>query len=246
MTNSQNLCGHALRAPELGSAEIQRMTAATAEASLVAFARFATGVVHEVNNPLGIALSSAQLALRHLPSSAPPQHVRCLERVVESVREASNAIREMLQVSGNFSLGSRAQVLDVRDVLRFATTAMQGVADERGCAVIWDVAPESSRMVGNPLAIEIAIASLVYRSLESGATKVELSSQVCGKQLEVAIADDVTELGTYADEIADFDVIEQIVREHDGELNFQSTNYGTRSTLRFRVDLKEDRGHESH
>lgn len=242
MTNSQNLCGHALRAPELGSAELQRTATVTAEASLVAFARFATGVVHEVNNPLGIALSSAQLALRHLPSSAPPQHVRCLERVVESVRDASNAIREMLQVSGNFNLGNRGQVFDVRDVLRFATTAMQGVADERGCTVIWDVAPESSRMVGNPLAIEIAIASQVYRAIESGATKVELSSQVCGQWLEVVIADDVFELEADTDDISEAGVIEQIVREHEGQLDFQMTDGGSKSIIRFRASLDEEKG----
>jgi signal transduction histidine kinase len=242
MTKTPNDSRCATQAAERCDLNRQRVADMTAEASLVAFARFATGVVHEVNNPLGIALSSAQLALRHLPSSAPPQHVRCLERVVESVRAASNAIREMLQASSGFGLGSRTQVFDVRDVLRFATTAMQGEADERGCVVVWNVSTEKSQIAGNPLAIEIAIASLVYRAIESGATKVELSSHVRGEWLEVVIAGDVFDLDADADGDSEVGVIEQIVREHEGELDLQMTDDGSKSILRFRINLGEERG----
>jgi signal transduction histidine kinase len=229
-SSASNLLCEPQRAPS-GQIVAPRKSEFAAEATLVAFARFATGVVHEVNNPLGVALANAQLALRRLPSSAPPQHVQCLERVVESIRTASTAIREMLQVGSYCGVAIEPQVFDIRDVLRFASTAMRGLAESRGCTLAWSVAPESSQMTGNPLEIEILLASLIYRAFDGGARSVVLGSRADGERLEVTIDDNGPVANDEADEADCVCLLNSIVIAHRGELSHSRTEGGGRRTL---------------
>lgn len=93
--------------------------------ALIAFTRFASGVVHEVNNPLGIALLSAQQAVRCLLTDSPPQLKSSLERVVGSIRRAANAIQGMLQICDEDLSPDWTPVrLDVREVLRSTAAVM--------------------------------------------------------------------------------------------------------------------------
>lgn len=204
--------------PHIADADVLRDT------SLVAFARFATGVVHEVNNPLGVALLSAQHALRHLPDSAPPQLAQSLERVVLSVRRASEAVRTMLDVCREDEGDDQPNVwLDIRDVLRFTTLVMQSIGKRNGCRVTWQLSREPSLVCGNPLELEIVLASLIYEAIDAGASVVDLQSRAAHEWIEVSVHAEavnrdppthfVVESGIQADE-----TVSRIVQQHGGTI----------------------------
>jgi signal transduction histidine kinase len=159
--------------------------------SLLAFARFATGVIHEVNNPLGIALLSAQLARRHLPADTSPQVTAALDRVIYGVRTASEAVRTMLEVCRESEPSAAADVaIDVRDVLRFTALVMQSVGRRKGCVVRWHLSPEAARVQVNPLDLEIALSSLIYESLGAQSKTIELYSRADAHSIEIEVIDD--------------------------------------------------------
>ncbi|MGE3242993.1 MAG: hypothetical protein AB7I57_18115 [Pirellulales bacterium] len=159
-------------------------------ASQLAFARFATGVIHEVNNPLGIASLSARLARRNLPAGSPLQVTAALDRVIYGVRTAAGAVRTMLQVCRESGVEAAANAaIDVRDVLRFTLLVMQDAGRRQGCQVRWLLSPESSTVRANPLDLQVALASMVYEAIDAGATVVEMQSRLEGSAIEIAVID---------------------------------------------------------
>ncbi len=146
------------------------------EASLLAFARFGAGVVHEINNPLAVALLSAQLALRSFRADMRPGAERSLERAIETIRIAANAVRETIRRCSESN--AESYPFDIRDVLRFATLVMKSHCEQHGCVLVWDISRDVSVVSGNPIELEIALANLIYGVVADGARDIRLSSEV--------------------------------------------------------------------
>jgi signal transduction histidine kinase len=220
-------------------------------ASLLAFARFATGVIHEVNNPLGIALLSAQLARRNLPAGSPLQVTAALDRVIYGVRMAAEAVRTMLQVCRESDAESTANAaIDVRDVLRFTSLVMQDVGRRQGCQVSWLLSPESSPVRANPLDLEIALASLVYEAIDAAATVVEMRSKVEGNSIEIAVIDNgESSRAIHREDVdpetasGDRELIAEIIGNQAGIL-FQSSNEWGGTTAVIRLPRYHEEGIE--
>lgn len=161
--------------------------------SLLAFARFASGVVHEVNSPLGIALLSAQHAKRHLPEDASKQLTEALDRVIYGIRKSADAIRTVMSDCRYCAVDAgKSAAIDVRDVLRFTTAVMHDWGRRHGCCVKWQLSRESSLVHANPLELEMSLASLIYQSIDAQATAVNLQSSVDGHWIEIAVIDNAT------------------------------------------------------
>ena len=176
--------------PEITSSRAARDDRSLSETSLMAFARFGAGIVHAVNNPLATALLSAQVALRSLPPTTDPRAQRCLEYTIQSIEAASQAVRETLQLCCEDNAERR--LFDVRDVLRFTSLVMKGVAEAHECKLTWCVCREPSVVFCNPIELEIVLASVVHSAISAGARNIVLSTTVCDNWLTVRIADDAT------------------------------------------------------
>lgn len=168
----------AVDSPLLPSADsrITESDSTPREAALHTFALFGAGVVHEINNPLAIALLSVQVALRSLPNETDLRTRHCLERAVESIQTTAAAVRDMVRDC------SRTRTVhspfDVRHVLRFVTLVMQPHAHDRGCEIEWRLSPHESLVSGNPIELEIALASLIYRVISISSGSITISSVV--------------------------------------------------------------------
>jgi signal transduction histidine kinase len=248
MANAIPQRARALCTPVVESPDVANSTAIADEApslratSLLAFARFATGVIHEVNNPLGIALLSAQLARRHLPADAAPQVTAALDRVIYGVRTASDAVRTMLQVCREGESDTAADVsIDVRDVLRFTALVMQGVGRRKGCVVRWQLSPEAAPVKANPLDLEIALASLIYESFDAQSTMIELYSRADADSIEIEVIDDGLERptgryegGKFANALDGNELVTAIVIDQGGVLQRKANDLGGMTTaIRF-------------
>jgi signal transduction histidine kinase len=89
-------------------------------ASLNLLVELVSDVVHDINNPLGTALSSCQIALRLLPGDSPDQLVTCLERAVSSIRRASDVVTNLTGACGKYDAGSEA--VEQGDEIQKSTT----------------------------------------------------------------------------------------------------------------------------
>ncbi len=202
--------------------------------SLMVLAQLASNIVHEVNNPLGTALSSCQLALRFLPSQSPPQLTTCIDRAISSVRRASEAVKVLVRVC---CLKYPAeQSFDIRDVLRFTALIVQSSESGHPCTIDLQLASESTVIRGNPIEIHIALASLVWSEVESGARWVCVALMPHLDTLEICISSDshrdfsaaaqpmyASTSATQCSEVDrrnQADWVRTIIREHGGELTY--------------------------
>jgi signal transduction histidine kinase len=248
MANAIPQRARALHAAAVQSPDVANSTAIADDdpslraTSLLAFARFATGVIHEVNNPLGIAMLSAQLARRHLPADAAPQVTAALDRVIYGVRTASEAVRTMLRVCRESESDAASDIaIDVRDVLRFTALVMQSVGRRKGCVVRWQLSPEAAPVRANPLDLEIALASLIYESFDARSTAIELHSRVNASSIEIEVVDDGLEPRTGCYEGGEFahaldgnELVAAIVADQGGILQRKANDLGGVTTaIRF-------------
>jgi hypothetical protein len=156
------------------------------ESSLLAFARFGAGVIHEINNPLAVALLSAQIALRALPRDEEPGGARSLNRAIEMIRMAANAVRDTIRDCAECAAAQCT--FDVRDVLRFAIVATKSRCEEVGCHLECNLSPDACTVNANPIELEIGLANFIYGLAAGGVRRIEASCEVFDQSVEIYLA----------------------------------------------------------
>jgi len=103
--------------------ELQRSQA------LQSLAVMAGGVAHDFNNLLCGVLGNADMALRKVPSDAPPELSRCLGEIITFSREAAQLSKQMLAYAGRRSLA--IQALDVNAELSGALRLLHATVESK-------------------------------------------------------------------------------------------------------------------
>ena len=185
------------------------------EASLLAFAQFGAGAVHDVNGPLAVSLLSAQLALRTLPADSDAALRLALERTIDGIRTAASAVREVVHKCSD-RIASK-QRFDVRDVLRFTTTVVQEETITRGCTLQWRLSHDESPITGNPVELQIALTSCLIGIASSGAKAVVISSRASSKWVTIQI--DVVGLYACDDDPCGLELLSDFAARHNGAVS---------------------------
>jgi two-component system, cell cycle sensor histidine kinase and response regulator CckA len=108
--------------------ELQRSQA------LQSLAIMAGGVAHDFNNLLGGVVGNAQLALRRVPSQAPPLLSRCLNEIITFSEEAAQLSKQMLAYAGRRSLAMGA--LEINAELLAALRLLHATVDSKARLIL--------------------------------------------------------------------------------------------------------------
>lgn len=140
---------------------------------LASIGTLASGIAHEINNPVGAILAAAQLAqLLRKDSAAATQIDSALVDIVAEAKRCGDIVRGVLQFA-------RAEPTDkwdcaLRDLVVRSIRLTTAFADRHRTRIVADLPEESPWVRANPTQLEQAIVNLIRNAVESGAREVRV------------------------------------------------------------------------
>ena len=144
----------------------------------------AAGVVHEINNTLGVIIGNAHLAKRSLSNRA------ALEKYLGEIREAAEEGRELMRQLGMFASqeSARIRVVSLNDLVTEATSAFQS-------QVTLDLSSKDPAVELDLWLAQDAARSLVGFMLQaSSVSTVRVATRVVGNAVALTFEDDGSNL----------------------------------------------------
>jgi len=218
---------------------------------LAAVGTLASGIAHQINNPVGAISAAAEFAL--LSASEPDaEKIReaSLNRIVEESARAGRIVKSILRFARHGT--TNKWVDDLGAVVRRSVELMRPYVDERGGHLDFEGSETAMPVVMSPIEIEQMMVNLVRNAAESlrEGGRVMVRTEAAGGSALVEVIDQGR--GMDADTRAQvFDpffttrlrdggsglglsVVHGIVSEHAGEIEIESEpDRGTRVGIRF-------------
>jgi two-component system cell cycle sensor histidine kinase/response regulator CckA len=138
--------------------ELQRSQA------LQSLAVMAGGVAHDFNNLLCGVVGNAQVALRKLPSDAPPALSRCLTEILTFGGEAAQLSKQMLAYAGRRSLAMQA--LEVNAELSAALRLLHATVESKSKLVL-ELGPELPPVGADRFQLRQVVTNLILNALDA-------------------------------------------------------------------------------
>jgi signal transduction histidine kinase len=158
---------------------------------LASIGTLASGIAHEINNPVGAILAAAQLAqIMRSDAAAAPQVDAALVDIVAEAKRCGDIVRGVLQFAREERTDKWA--CSLRDLVFRSIRLTSAFAEQHGARLVPEVPEVSPWAHANPTQLEQAIVNLVRNSIESGATtvRVALRDQPDDRTATIEIRDD--------------------------------------------------------
>lgn len=158
---------------------------------LASLGTLASGLAHQINNPIGSILNAAEYALlcEHDENAHAVWKAALLDSVEQSKR-CGRIVRSMLQYSRGAPTERWIEDLDV--VLQRALNATEGYAKASGATLEVSRDGHPMPVAMNPIEMEQVLVNLINNAIESHSSgaKIKLRLEVRGEQICVEVADD--------------------------------------------------------
>jgi PAS domain S-box-containing protein len=217
---------------------------------LAAIGTLAAGIAHEINNPVGAALTAAETALSVSDQPQAPAVVKeCLGNVVRSARRCADIVRNVLR----FAKHERTEksLHPLREVLDHALMHARASLVPHAATVTVDEKLDSCHVFVNPLEIEQVLLNLIQNAVQAagnGPVKVHVSTERSPATVKIMVRDNGRGL-TEAEKAQIFDpfyttrqleggtglglsIAYSIVKDHSGSIEVDSqVGQGTTVTV---------------
>jgi signal transduction histidine kinase len=220
-------------------------------ARLASVGILAAGIAHEINNPVGAALLSAEtaLAIKDDPSAG-PIFDECLHNIVEAMQRCGQIVKNMLKFA-RFEPTEKSPH-DLNDLVRRARDMTRPYADRFRVQIDVTLDESLPPVWVNPLEITQVIVNLIRNAVESKASKVRVGTAPFGDLARLWVEDDGRGLSTEEREHV-FDpfyttrqgcggtglglsIVYGIVQDHHGSIAL-SSEHGTGTTVSIELPL---------
>lgn len=143
-------------------------------ARMVSLGQMATGLAHELNQPLAImilAADSAMLTLRQSGADAIPEALKRLDSIAATALRASAIIDHLRAFGGQDHEDAVLERLDLGDVVRSALILTAASIRSAGIALTICLPPAIPGVMGRPIPLEQAIISLLLNARDAVTAK---------------------------------------------------------------------------
>jgi two-component system NtrC family sensor kinase len=174
---------------------INMETQLTQAEKLSSIGLLAAGVAHEVNTPLAVISSYAQMLGKQLRSSDEATHARLqpvLEKITQQTFRASEIVNGLLNFSrmGSVDFGR----VDINAMVRDTVLLLEHQMRSAGVAVVADLADSLPEVAGNRGKLQQVLVNLVLNAKdalqEKGSGSVRLFTARTSKGVEIRVEDD--------------------------------------------------------
>ncbi len=221
---------------------------------LASMGTFATGIAHEINNPLGAIVLSAQMALRHVDDDDRTLVQKHLEQILDQAKRCGRIVKSVLRFARQEPAEKWPENLN--RVIRGAVDSMAGYLQEHDARVSLDLDEALPAIVMNPLEMGQVFINLLTNAVQSGGTppEVVVSTRCNGKGVEIVVRDNGCGLPEeHADQIFDpffttrrhqggtglgLSLVHSVVRGHGGTI--QASTLSKRQGAEITINLPLD------
>ncbi len=133
---------------------------------LASLGTLTAGIAHEINNPVGAALLTAETALAVLDQ--PESTVRlkeCLHNIVISMERCGQIVKNILRFSRNDVVDKEA--IDVNHLVRNAANLIRPYADRQSAAVELHLEDDLPELIASPLELELVLVNVIRNALQA-------------------------------------------------------------------------------
>jgi len=227
---------------------------------LASIGTLAAGIAHEINNPLGTILLSAELGLASLPVDNQEQR-RSLTSIVTDAKRCGRIVHNLLRFASR--LATDRTPGDLNSVVRSVRQRMADYALQRGVTFVFALTERLPMVIIDAATMEQAIMNMIRNAIDASADRaqprVEIRTQALAQAVRLTVRDYGP--GVSAQDLPHlFDpfyttrrnlgaiglglsVAHGIVRDHDGTLRVESTpGQGAKIFLDLPIALQAETG----
>ncbi len=235
---------------EASFSELQRRFERAEE--LMSLGELATGVAHELKNPLTSILNYAEYLLdKYRGQFIEESDGMRLRRIVEGVQRIDRFVHDLLHLAGTDE--PQRVAVDVHGVLKASAALSRRILEENQAQLQWELADQSPRVHGHSGGLKQVFGNLIRNAArampESGGT-ITLRTEIDGDWLQVQVDDTARGMSEetckrifepFFSRSSDGNgsglglaLVQRLVDEHHGQIEVESTpGEGTCFTLRF-------------
>jgi len=158
---------------------------------LAAVGTLASGIAHQINNPIGAISIAAEFALLSgRDGDAGDIHEEVLNRIVGESRRAGRIVRSLLRFARHGRTSKWSE--DLRQVVRRSGEVARSVVEDLGGSLEIEAPSEVVPVTMSPLEIEQVVVNLVQNAAESrpDGAHVELRVRLAGDRAVLEVVDD--------------------------------------------------------
>lgn len=155
----------------------------------------AAGVAHEINNPLSIIATYAEMSLRKLRKSLDAESAEDAERTLDTIHREAFRCKQIIEKLMALTRGQRdtRQAVAVTTAIEEVVSALTALGDYRQHDVTLDISDcASCRVSANEVEFKQVLMNLVINSLEATPTdggQIRIRGRLTGDEFELAVID---------------------------------------------------------
>jgi C4-dicarboxylate-specific signal transduction histidine kinase len=158
---------------EIGGRETAQQDLIQARAEIARISRITTmgelaaSIAHELNQPLGSIVMSADVCLRWL-ATKPPDLDEARQAVQSIIRDGNRASSVLVRIRGLLRRGERSRErLDINDVIREVVALLDGELRRSGAALLTETAGNLPPVIVDRVLLQQVIMNLVMNAMEA-------------------------------------------------------------------------------
>ena len=158
---------------------------------LATIGTLSAGIAHEINNPVGMIMLSAQNALAVKERSGNGELMdTCLKSIIDNAKRCGRITRSVLQFAKQEK--TEKWPCDVNAIIKHAIDFLEEYILEKNGNVEFKLDPQLPEITANPVELEQVVVNLIKNGIEAKSeyVKIEITTETAGESIIITVRDD--------------------------------------------------------